>query len=56
MSKLQAVITCTCGDVQFVDTPEGGQSLFGTACWQSMRHNEVCRGKPQVKARFNKNE
>lgn len=56
MVELKAVVTCDCGKGDIINGPEGGQSLFGTACFQAVNHSERCRGTAKVKPRFVDNE
>ena len=56
MVELQPVVTCSCGMAEVVPEREGGQSLFGTACFKSLKHGELCRGTSKVKSRFVKDE
>ena len=56
MVELQPVMTCSCGMAEVVPEAEGGQSLFGTACFKSLRHESRCVGSSSVKSRFVKDE
>jgi len=56
MVELQPVVTCSCGMVEVVPEPEDGQSLFGTASFKSLKHEEICMGSSSVKSRFVKDE
>ena len=56
MVELQPVVTCSCGMAEVVPEREDGQSLFGTACFKSLRHEGTCAGSSSVKSRFVKNE
>ena len=56
MVELQPVVTCSCGMAEVVPEREDGQSLFGTACFKSLRHEDTCVGSSSVKWRFVNNE
>ena len=56
MVELQPVVACSCGMAEVVPEREGGQSLFGTACFKSLQHEGTCAGSSSVKSRFVKDD
>lgn len=47
--KIGAYAYCSCGQLNsLVDEPEGGQSLFGTASYKALVHEQDCSGSAKV--------
>jgi hypothetical protein len=45
---IKVVVECSCGYSERVDSPEGGQSLVGTAANKSVRHDAQCKRSSEV--------
>jgi len=47
--EIGAYAYCSCGQLNLlVKEPEGGQSLFGTAAYRALLHEQECAGNSKV--------